>query len=175
MTTPKAFANNAANRPRKLGAPAYGTSVRASRTDHVHPAYGLEQLLFSKRDLNMNATTDQQLNRIWDPGVDQDGAAVTFGFIITRIRFFNASISLTTAQGGIYTSPSKAGVALMATTHPYTGLTGATLGIDATLAAAALDELSAGALYLSLTTAQGAAATASCLVLGIPYLISDVT
>jgi len=135
-----------------------GVSNHGAAIDHRHSVLGISQLLFSKTGLNMNVTTDQILTKAW--AFDD--------YLIERIRVVNASISLTTAAGGIYTAAAKAGIAVVAAAQVYTALTGPTLGTDLTVAAAGLDALTADELYLALTTAQGAAATADIYVFGVP-------
>jgi hypothetical protein len=109
---------------------------------------------------NMNATTDQPF--LWL-------AAPATSYRVTKITCTNASTSLTTAAGGVYTQASKAGTPMVAATQVYTALTGSTLAVDLTLAAtpaATFYSSSANPPILSLTTAQGAAATADCYVYG---------
>lgn len=166
MGAVKSFFDHADNLPGKLGASGHGTSIRPARKDHSHPAWNLEQLLFYKRGLNMNVTTDQILSKTWD--------FTTAGkVLLTRARLNNASIDLTASDGGIYTAAAKGGIAVVAATQVHTALTGPTLGMDLTLAAAGLDELTLTDLWLSLTGAQGAAATADLWIFGIPLLITD--
>ncbi len=115
-----------------------------------------ERILFVLTTANMNVTTDQAFTKLglfstWMP---------------TRVRVLNASTSLTTAAGGIYQAASKSG-AIVAAAQAYTALTGATLGMDATLAALGLAIQSTTPL-LSLTTGQGGAATADFYILGVP-------
>lgn len=143
--------------------PTTGVSAHAAASDHVHSMLGQDQLLFMKRGLNMNVTTDQLLDKY----------GVFKSYLITAVRFCNSSGNLTTAQGSLYTAAAKGGVLIMATTHAFTALTGATLGMDATLSAAARDEITGASnaavqMYLALTTAQGGAMTADCFVFGIP-------
>jgi hypothetical protein len=109
--------------------------------------------------LNMNSTADQPLTL---------SLASSQYYFLRGIIARNASISLTTAVGGIYTAASKGGSAVVAATQAYSGLTGPTLSVALTLAAAGQVLLSATPLYLSLTTPQGAAATMDLLVLGDP-------
>lgn len=138
-----------------------GISQHPAAYDHRHSMLNVDQVIFSKRALNMNVATDQAL--------DKNGLFTSF--LLTRIRFANASISLTTAVGGIYTRAAKAGIAVVAAAQAYAALTGATTGLDLTIATVGLDELTVldgTALFLSLTTPQGAGATADCWVLGIP-------
>jgi hypothetical protein len=116
-----------------------------------------ESVLFKLLAANMNSTADQALVKLLGFST----------FLITRVRVANASISLTTAAGGIYTGAAKAGNAVVAAAQTYAALTGSTLGMDLTLAAVGQGVQSTG-LNLSLTTAQGAAATADIYLLGIP-------
>jgi hypothetical protein len=113
-------------------------------------------VLFRLRGANMNVTTDQEFERL----------GVYPSYIITAIRCCNASTSLTTAAGGIYSAASKGGDTLVAAGQAYSTLTGSTLGLDLTLAAVARG-VRTGAPILSLTTAQGGAATADFYVIGL--------
>lgn len=135
-----------------------GTRKGVPAVDHRHSVLGISQVLFSKVGANMNVVTDQALDKAWDFN----------DYLIERIRVVNASISLTTAAGGFYTAAAKGGIAVVAAGQAYAALTGPTLGLDLTVAAAGLDILTADALYLALTTAQGAAATADIYVFGVP-------
>jgi hypothetical protein len=117
---------------------------------------GQEQVLFRLTSANMNSTSDQEFERLGQFGP----------YIITAIRALNASTSLTTAAGGIYSAASKAGDTLVAAGQAYSTLTGSTLGLDLTLAAVARGQRT-GVPILSLTTAQGGAATADFYVLGL--------
>lgn len=118
---------------------------------------GVLQLLFRLTSANMNVTTDQAfVPYLWTPGAQ---------FLIERIRVVNASISLTTAAGGLYTAASKGGNAIVAAAQAYSTLTGATIGLDLTVAAVGAGAQTATPI-LSLTTAQGAAATADFYIFG---------
>lgn len=103
----------------------------------------------------MNSTGDQQI-------------PISAGrYVVRFITAQNASISLTTAVGGIYTATAKGGSAIVANTQVYSALTGATKIVNLTLAAVAgTDVRTESLLYLSLTTPQGAAATADIFVFG---------
>lgn len=83
----------------------------------------------------------------------------------------NASVSLTTAAGGIYTAAAQGGTAVVASGQVYTGLTAASLILDLTIATTpAKTVLNPGtAFFLNLTTAQGAAATADFFIWGDLY------
>jgi len=104
---------------------------------------------------NMNSTGDQQIVIFSAPAK----------YIIRRIVATNASISLTTAVGGIYTAVSKGGTAIVANSQAYSTLSASTKFLDLTLASNT-DYRTATSLYLSLTTPQGAAATADIFVYG---------
>ena len=112
---------------------------------------GISQLLFKLIGANMNVTTDQAFTLI--------GGAVPANYFITRIRAVNASLSLTTAAGGVYDTASKGGTTLVAAAQVYSALTAATLGLDLTLTAYGNGFRAGVTPILSLTTGQGAAAT----------------
>ena len=117
---------------------------------------GMDQLIGKLIGANMNVTTDQAIP------ITRIGSQK---YLITKIFVTNASTSLTAADGGIYTATSKGGTAIVAAAQVYTALTAATVGLDLTLAVNntyVLDNL-----YLSLTGAQGGAATADIYVFGI--------
>lgn len=105
---------------------------------------------------NFNATTDQSIP-ISFPSVS---------YMIDAIQIGNPSTSLTTAAGGFYTAASKAGIAIVANSQAYSSLTTNTANTAgnamlATIASdGAISALTLRTLYFSLTTAQGAAATA---------------
>ena len=117
-------------------------------------------LLGSLIAANFNSTADQQITIFSNPSK----------YIIRRIVVTNASANLSTAAGGIYTAVSKGGTAVVAAAQAYTTLTGSTLFLDLTLNgtgfASTTVKSSIPNLYLSLTTAQGAAATADVYVYG---------
>ncbi len=108
---------------------------------------------------NMNSTGDQQIVIFSAPAK----------YIIRRIVATNASISLSTAAGGIYPAVSKGGTAIVAAAQAYSGLTTSAKFVDLTVASAYTtggDVLTVKSIYLSLTTPQGAAATADIYVYG---------
>ena len=108
---------------------------------------------------NMNSTSDQQIVIFSAPAK----------YIIRRIVATNASTSLTTAVGGIYPAVSKGGTAIVANTQVYSGLTASGKFVDLTIASGYTsggDVLTVKSIYLSLTTPQGAAATADIEVYG---------
>lgn len=106
---------------------------------------------------NFNSTADQSI-------------PITFAakYTITNIYVMNCSVSMTTAQGGFYTAASKGGTNLVLSTQAYTSLTTTTGQLATTLTAAATaNSFTANPLFLSLTTAQGAAATCDVYVDGV--------
>lgn len=119
-------------------------------------AVGTEILLGSKIGVNMNSTADQLIP------ITLIGSKK---YRITRIGVTNASISLTTAAGGVYQAASKAGTAIVANTQVYSSLSVATTWLDLTLAISRTYTLSN--LYFALSTPQGAAATADVYVFGV--------
>ena len=115
---------------------------------------------------NMNVTTDQAL-ALQISNADNLVTTYAGNFILDKIVVTNASISLTTAVGGVYTAASKGGTAVVAAGQVYTALTASTKFVALTLANSALTNvLNLSNLYFSLTTAQGAAATADIYVYG---------
>ena len=117
---------------------------------------GMDQLIGKLIGANMNVTTDQAIP------ITRIGSQK---YLITKIFVTNASTSLTAADGGIYTATSKGGTAIVAAAQVYTALTAATVGLDLTLAVN--NTYTLDNIYLSLTGAQGGAATADIYVFGI--------
>lgn len=109
---------------------------------------------------NFNSTSDQAIQI----------AVPSRYYLLDSIVIDNASVSLTTAAGGFYTAASKGGVALVANTQTYSTLTAAAVNASgsamlATIATAGQNnQLNANPIYFSLTTPQGAAATADIRV-----------
>lgn len=113
-----------------------------------------QRILFSKTGVDFNVTTDTQLVKDF----------AFSNYIIDKIIVSNASISLTTAAGGVYTSTSKGGTAVVAAGQVYSALTTSAKTLSLTLNNT--DVRTGANLYLSLTTGQGAAATADVYVFG---------
>lgn len=115
---------------------------------------------------DFNVTTDQLLPlQISDS--DSLISADAGDFIVDSIIVTNASTSLTTAAGGIYTAASKGGSVVVAAAQVYSALTAATKYVALTRATSAtVDVYNQANLYFSLTTPQGAAATADIYVYG---------
>ena len=108
---------------------------------------------------NFNVTTDQFITLSLF-GLAPVGTKVYPSKIIVT----NASIPLTTAAGGVYSAAAKGGTAIVASSQAYSSLTSASIALELTIAAK-LAGVTLG-VYLSLTTAQGAAATADVYVFG---------
>lgn len=106
---------------------------------------------------DMNSTADQAFNF---------AVPATARLSLRSIVATNGSISLTTAAGGVYPAASKGGTAIVANTQVFTALTGtAATKVNLTLASAAnTTAYLATGIYLSLTTGQGAAATADLFI-----------
>lgn len=117
----------------------------------------INRVLFVLTGANMNTTADQLFTQIGQFS----------SYEIDRIKATNASISLTTAAGGIYNAASKGGTAIVAAGQAYSGLTTAVK--DVALTIANTDLRSVITLYLSLTTGQGSAATADIYIWGTAY------
>lgn len=132
-------------------------ALRGAGCEQVGVA-GALTMLARLLNANMNVTTDQALTTFTG----------SMPFRITKVTAKNASVSLTTAQGGIYTAAAKGGTAIMATTAVFTTATGPTLAADIAIVATPGNTIwPAGTpLILSLTTAQGAAATCDLFVFG---------
>jgi hypothetical protein len=108
------------------------------------------------KSANFNATADQAVNLL-----------INAKYRIRRITALNTSVNgMSTAVGGVYTAAAKGGSAIVANTQAYTGLTNALTALDLTLALPNLVLAAGTPLYLSLTTAQGAPATADIAVYG---------
>jgi hypothetical protein len=121
-----------------------------------------ENLLGYKIAANFNITTDQIISNLNN----------ALKFRVTRIVVTNASLSMTNADGGLYTGASKTGTAIVAAAQVYTALTGATVALDLTIATPNVTFAAGTPIYFSLTGIQGAAATADIYVYGDALPIS---
>ncbi len=117
---------------------------------------------------NFNATTDQ--------AIPISAPSVTYEYTVIAVD--NPSVSMTTAQGGFYSAASKGGVAVVASSQAYSGLTtnatnttGNFLLMTIATAGSTTEfiETASNTLFFSLTTAQGAAATADIRVYCRPH------
>ncbi len=113
---------------------------------------------------NFNMTIDQAIP-LPSSGVNR--------FNLTRIIVTNASLSLTTAQGGFYPQPSKGGSAIVSAAQAYSALTAATVLLNPTLTATAnttvysAANLTSFSIYFSLSVAQGVPSTGDIYLCGI--------
>lgn len=105
---------------------------------------------------NMNTTADQAI------------PMTATNYLVTAIYVTNASTSMTLAVGGIYPAASKAGTAVVGAGQAYSALTGDAVVLPLTLAVTST-RLTVTPLYLSLTVAQGSAATADVYVVGVVF------
>lgn len=124
---------------------------------------GAAVVLGTKTGANMNSTSDQAIALDDVDLVENPEFAI---FQITQIEASNPSTSLDTAVGGVYPAASKGGTAIVANTQVYSSLVNPEDTLDLTLAADA--NAVWGNVYLSLTTPQGATATADFSVSGVP-------
>lgn len=121
------------------------------------PILGTLTQLFVLSGANMNTTADQVF-------VQQFQFSK---YVVSFVVAANPSISLTAAAGGIYTGASKGGSAIILASQVYSGLKTASDAINPQVATAGQQLLSQSGVYLSLTTPQGAAATADLFIMGI--------
>lgn len=136
--------------------PAWGFITMANINAATGPLarYGL---LGSIIGADFNSTADQAITI--QTGVTR--------YIIRRIVVENASVSMATAVGGIYSNAAKAGTIIVAAGQTYVTLTTSLKFKDLTLeAVVGTDVLTFGTIYFSLTTPQGVAATASIYIFG---------
>ncbi len=128
------------------------------------------RVIVSGRSLNFNTVNDQPI--VFPQWIT--------AFRLANIVVTNASISLTTAAGGFYPAASKGGTPIVANSQVYSALTTSAGLMTATIAAfgtgtrfssANLAEIGGLlAIYFSLTTAQGAAATGD-----IYFIVDNLT
>ena len=123
-------------------------------------------VIASYRSINFNVTTDQPIVI----------PAQIVAFRLSNIIITNASVALNTAQGGFYPQAGKTGTPIVAASQGYSSLSSSNALLLATLAAfGATTRFSANtlgsvagqlAIWLSLSTAQGVAATADVYLVG---------
>jgi len=123
-------------------------------------------VIASYRSINFNVTTDQPIVI----------PAQIVAFRLSNIIITNASVSLTTAVGGFYPQAAQGGTPIVAAVQTYSALTNSNSLLLATLSAfgtgtrfsaQTLDSVAGQlAIWFSLTTAQGATATADIYLCG---------
>lgn len=117
------------------------------------------RLLAVYQGVNANATGDTVL-----PIVNSTS------YSVSNVIFTNASISLTTAQAGVFTAPSAGGTGIVANAA-LSALTGSTVVSQRTVASTAAQ--TGQKLYVNVGTAQGAAATFDVYVYGYDFSSSN--
>jgi hypothetical protein len=162
--TIRSSSSNAAALTVKIGTttfvllPGYSRKIYANGT-----ANGLEEVSNEPADLlgflkaaNFNSTSDQLL-------LLKNQTPIR----VRRVTAWGTSVNgMSAAAGGIYTAASKGGTAIVAAGQAYTGLTDAHTALDLTIATPNLVLDAGAALYFSLTTGHGSAATANIAVYG---------
>ena len=128
------------------------------------------RVMVSGRSLNFNTTADQPI--VFPQWIT--------AFRLANIIITNASISLTTAAGGFYPQAAKGGTPIVANSQVYSTLTTSAGLMLATMAAfgtgTRFSSANLGtiggllAIWFSLTTAQGAAATSD-----IYFVVDNLT
>lgn len=123
-------------------------------------------VIASLRGANFNTTNDQPIT------IPQNILA----FQLTGIVITNASLSLTTAAGGFYPAASKGGTPIVSSAQAYSALTTVNSLMQATLASFGSGTRFSSAnlglilglpqIWFSLTTGQGAAASADIYLIG---------
>lgn len=121
--------------------------------------FGAVVTLYRLTGADMNSTADQALTKLHNYSA----------FVIVRFNAVNASINLTTAQGGFYTGAAKSGNTLVASTQAYTSLSSSAAGFALTATATGQGRQTVDPI-LSLTTGQGVAATADFYIIGYGVL-----
>lgn len=107
---------------------------------------------------NFNTTADQAIPIL--PQVTK--------FRVSSIEVTGCSTSLALAAGGFYSTTSKGGTAIVAAAQVYSSLTGSTLVLNPTISATGgATAWTVANVYLSLTTAQGGAATCNVAIFGV--------
>jgi len=117
------------------------------------------RLLAVYQGVNANATGDTVL-----PIVNSTS------YSVSNVIFTNASISLTTAEAGLFTAPAAGGTAIVADAA-LSALTGSTVVSQRTVAATAAQ--AGQKLYVNVSVAQGAAATFDVYVYGYDFSSSN--
>ncbi len=130
-----------------------------------YPALEQQGIIGYLKSANMNSTADQAIDIL--PGARGQT------YIIESVTVVNGSIALTTASGAIYTATAKGGSSVISTGAVFNSINPGTQDYQrlATTTATTNIKQTLATLYLSLTTPQGAAATADIIIWG--YAIPD--
>lgn len=135
------------------GYPGAGFGGPGGLNDNLHTGLTLCGKLIGA---NFNTTADQTITITNWSGAWND-------YFVDFMYVKNASVPLTTAAGGIYTGASKTGVVVVAASTAYSGISqvGINNQSNALITGANTRSwLNVTTMFLSLTTAQGSAATA---------------
>jgi len=130
------------------------TPVNTPSNPVVQGANGYRLLAVAK-GVNANAVADTAM-----PVINSTSYSV---LLVIKV---NASISLTTAVGGVYTAAAAGGTAVL-TPAALSGNTGATVVVATAPTTTAVQ--TAQTLYWRISTAQGAAATVDILIYGYDF------
>jgi len=118
-------------------------------------------LLGSLLNANFNSTSDQLITFPLASGLK---------YRVKRIVVCDTTVNgMSTAVGGFYSAASKGGSAIVAASQAYTGLTNPLTALEPTIALPNLILAAGTPLYFSLSTPQGALATADIYVYGDVY------
>lgn len=152
-----------------------GNVIAGTMAGNANPhmcAVGVKCVLGVLYGANFNSTADQTIQMApLAAGVDGYLPAAT-KYVVTDVYVTNCSTALTLAAGGVYNGTGKpAGIGVfVAAGQTYTNCTSATSMQVATMntTATQANTYNQGLVYLSLTTAQGGAATGDVYILGYP-------
>jgi hypothetical protein len=151
---PNSLSEDVTYRPPNTNAPAKGMAFTSTGPNNTE-WNAISGVIGKLTSADFNSTADQSIT------------INATKYVIRKILICNASTSLTTAAGGIYTATSKGGTALLPAATVYTALTTSTKFVEPSLHAdTGTDTQTASTLYFSLTTAQGGAATADIFIIG---------
>lgn len=122
--------------------------------------YAPVRVLWYLDNADMNVTTDQQFTKA--------GTFTNYIAVAIKSAWVSGANPVSLAAGGIYTAAGKGGFALVASTQTYTNNAGSNTGTGLTIAGTGHGVRADAALYLSLTSAQGAASIANVYIMGVP-------
>lgn len=171
--------------PLAWGGTHVGQATNLNFATQANPC-GVVRLLAAGLNINANsATTDYQLmlgavcnfsggtgtpvtcvNQVY-PSTWINGQT----YMITQVQYNNASTSLTTATGGVFTAVSAGGTTVVsdAALSGLTATTNGTLLLPSLATNAQKNVYTGTSIYFRIGTAQGAAATLDVYVFGIVY------
>lgn len=136
-----------------------GNHIVSSPACANRPDVGEVRVLFRLIGANMNSTADQQFTKVGTFTTWTTSGAGAY-------KLVNPSVSLTTAAGGVYSAASKGGDQLVASSQTYASATTVGTSSQSMTGSALGNGVRTETPYLSLTTPQGAAATADLYIFG---------